>query len=426
VVRSAIAFLIIVTWLSSTALAEKRVALIIGNGAYTRVPKLENPRNDAAAMEVMLKAAGFDTVVRVNDLGVAAMRRALREFSDTAFDADIAVFFYAGHGMEVSGTNYLIPTDAVLERDIDARDEAVSLDRVSEILEPVKRLRFIILDACRDNPFVRSMRRTLATRTVRSGHGEIDETSLPPNTLVAYAQRAGATAEDGAGTNSPYTTALLKHLPTPGLDVELALRRVRDDVLKATRNRQEPFRYGSVGGAEVALVAARTQPFPEKEQGEAAQKRIKYEQAIRNLSGWIEVDYGLPIDQAIASGGFLFVMNPISETGGNGRKQLYVEFFSCAELAAETEDDVWKALAERKYRPATGRELLAFVASHKELPPPITENLLEVVALGGVRADDHRRWSVLVRYANANRYRMLFAGNVWDGCRGKYLIGVPK
>src|SRR5262249_47302009 len=153
--------------------AERRVVLLIGNGAYTKVPSLENPKNDVAAMEMMFKGAGFDMVVRANDLGVSAMRRALRDFSDTAHEADIAVVFYAGHGIEVNGTNYMIPIDAVLERDIDARDEAVSLDRVSEILEPATRLRLIILDACRNNPFVRSMRRTLATRTVRSGYGEI-------------------------------------------------------------------------------------------------------------------------------------------------------------------------------------------------------------------------------------------------------------
>src|SRR5262245_48459050 len=251
--------------LCAAALCEFGVSVVIGNGAYVKVARRDNPKNDAAAMETMFKGAGFNTVVRADDLGVAAMRRTLRDFSDTAHDADIAVVFYAGHGMEVSGTNYLIPTDAVLERDIDARDEAIPLDRVSEILEPVKRLRFIILDACRDNPFVRSMRRTLATRTLRSGYGEIDEKSLPPNTLVAYAQRVGATAEDGAGANSPYTTALLKHLPTPGLDVELALRRARDDVMKSTKNRQEPFKYGSLGGTEVALVAAKPQPRPAPE-----------------------------------------------------------------------------------------------------------------------------------------------------------------
>ena len=188
--------LLLLLW-SSVAHAERRVALVIGNGAYAKVPRLDNPKNDAAAMEEMFKAAGFDKVVRGNDLGVTAMRRALRDFSDTAHDADIAVVFYAGHGIEVSGTNYLIPIDATLEQDIDAPDEAVPLDRVSEILEPARRLRLIILDACRNNPFVRSMRRTLATRTVRSGYGEIDPKSLPPNTLVAYAQRAGATAEDG-------------------------------------------------------------------------------------------------------------------------------------------------------------------------------------------------------------------------------------
>ena len=124
-VRVAVVYLLVLC--SSVAHAEKRVALVIGNGAYANVPKLNNPTNDAAAMEIMFRAAGFETVVRANDLGVAAMRRALRDFSNTAHDADLAVVFYAGHGIEVSGTNYLIPIDAVLERDIDARDEAVSL-----------------------------------------------------------------------------------------------------------------------------------------------------------------------------------------------------------------------------------------------------------------------------------------------------------
>jgi hypothetical protein len=107
---------------------------------------------------------------------------------------------------------------------------------------------------------VRSMRRTFISRSLRSGHGDIDERALPPNTLIAYAQKAGITAEDGDGADSPYTTALLKHLATPGLDIELVLRRVRDEVLKATRNRQEPFKYGSLGGAELPLVPAPASP----------------------------------------------------------------------------------------------------------------------------------------------------------------------
>jgi formylglycine-generating enzyme required for sulfatase activity len=184
----------------------------------------------------------------------------LRDFSEHVRDADIAVVFYAGHGMEMNGVNYLIPVDATLARDVDVEDEAVSLDRVIRTLEPVRRLQLVILDSCRDNPFLRSMRRTVVSRSVRSGHGDIDEKTLPPNTLIAYAQKAGATADDGTGSNSPYTTALLKHLPAPGLDVELALRRVRDEVLQATRNRQEPFKYGSLGGAELPLVPAARPP----------------------------------------------------------------------------------------------------------------------------------------------------------------------
>lgn len=239
----------------SPAAAEKRVALVIGNGAYTKVPQLPNPPHDAAAMADMLRRTGFEIVESKTDIGVEAMRRALRDFSDEVRDADIAVVFYAGHGMEINGTNYLIPVDATIARDVDVEDEAVPLDRVLRTIEPARRLQLVILDSCRDNPFVRSMRRTLsASRSVRSGHGDIDERSLSPNTLVAYAQKAGATAEDGAGADSPYTMALLKHLPTPGLDIELALRRVRDEVLKATKNQQEPFKYGSLGGSEVPLV----------------------------------------------------------------------------------------------------------------------------------------------------------------------------
>jgi uncharacterized caspase-like protein len=243
------------------ALAEKRIALVIGNGAYVKVPRLPNPTNDSASMAGLLRKAGFDIVEERIDLRADAMRRVLRDFSEQVRDADVAVVFYAGHGMELNGVNYLIPVDATLARDVDVEDEAVSLDRVIRTIEPARRLQLVILDACRDNPFLRSMRRTVISRSVRSGHGDIDEKSLPPNTLIAYAQKAGATAEDGTSSNSPYTTALLKHLPTPGLDVELALRRVRDEVLKATSNRQEPFKYGSLGGTELPLVPAATGPL---------------------------------------------------------------------------------------------------------------------------------------------------------------------
>jgi hypothetical protein len=240
--------------LHSAALAEKRVALVIGNSAYATVPKLPNPARDASAIGALLRGADFAVVEVRTDLTSALMRRALRDFSDHVRDADIAVVFYAGHGIEVNGTNYLIPIDAALERDIDAEDEAVPLDRVSQILAPAKRLRLIILDACRDNPFARSMKRAITSRSLGRGLAQVEV--LSSDTLVAFAAKHGSTAGDGEGSNSPYTSALLKHLTTPGLDLRLALGRVRDEVLKSTSSKQEPFVYGSLGGAEIPLVAA--------------------------------------------------------------------------------------------------------------------------------------------------------------------------
>ncbi len=236
------------------AWAGKRVALIIGNSAYQNVPPLANPINDGAIMAATLKGAGFDVVDSRHDLSAIETRRALRDFSDAAHDADIAVVYYAGHGMEVDGANYLIPVDAKLERDTDVFDEAFSLDRVLVAVEPAKQLRLVILDACRDNPFAKQMKRTVASRAIGRGLAQIEPTS--PNMLIAYSAKAGSTALDGDTKNSPFTIALAKHLATPGLDVRRAFGFVRDDVLKSTGNRQEPFVYGSLGGDDVPLVPA--------------------------------------------------------------------------------------------------------------------------------------------------------------------------
>ncbi|MGJ5175366.1 caspase family protein [Bradyrhizobium oligotrophicum] len=234
------------------ALAEKRVALVIGNSAYQNVPPLTNPANDGAVMTATFKNAGFDVVDYRRDLTARETRRALRDFADAARDADIAVVYYAGHGMEVEGSNYLIPIDARLERDTDVYDETLSLDRILVAVEPAKKLRLVILDACRDNPFTRSMQRTVATRSLGRGLAKVEPTS--PNTLVAYSAKAGSTAQDGDGKNSPFTLALSRHIATPGLDVRKAFGFVRDEVLKSTGNRQEPFVYGSLGGEDVPLV----------------------------------------------------------------------------------------------------------------------------------------------------------------------------
>lgn len=268
------------------AFAGNRVALVIANSAYQHAPSLANPVNDGAVMAKTLKAAGFDTVDFRHDLSALETRRTLRDFADATRNADIAVVYYAGHGIEVEGSNYLIPVDAKLERDTDVYDEALSLDRVLVAVEPAKQLRLVILDACRDNPFGKTMKRTVASRGIGRGLAQVEPTS--PNTLIAYSAKAGFTAQDGDGANSPFTVALSKHLTTPGLDVRRAFGFVRDDVLKSTGNKQEPFVYGSLGGEDVPLVpvaaAATVAPAPNPQ----ADIRRDYELALQvgNKAAW--------------------------------------------------------------------------------------------------------------------------------------------
>jgi uncharacterized caspase-like protein len=164
---------------------------------------------------------------------------------------------------------------------VDVEDETLSLDRVLRTLDQITRLRLVILDACRDNPFTRTMKRTIASRSVGRGLAKVEPTTS--DTLIAFAAKAGSTALDGDTKNSPFTTALLRHLTTPGLDLRLAFGQIRDDVLKATSNRQEPFVYGSLGGSAVALVPASepkvAAPLPAAKDSIADARRDYYEEA---------------------------------------------------------------------------------------------------------------------------------------------------
>ena len=259
---------------ASPALADKRVALIIGVSKYQQVPRLTNPARDADAVATLFKQAGFDVINNQRDLGIVALRRAIREFSDTARDADISVVYYAGHGIEVDGTNYLVPADAKLSSDFDIEDETISLDRVLKALDGTKRLRLVILDACRDNPFANTMKRSVASRAIGRGLAKIEPTMS--DTLVAFAAKAGAVASDGDGNNSPFASALVKYIAEPGLDLRIAFGRVRDDVLKSTGNRQEPFVYGSLGGQNMSLVPAVAKPVDPE-----AEARVDYELAAQ-------------------------------------------------------------------------------------------------------------------------------------------------
>ena len=241
---------------ASPAFAAQRVALVIGNATYAHVPALANPLNDAADVGGALDRLGF-AVTRLENADRASLWRGLQEFALAASASEIAVVFYAGHGIEVDQRNFLVPVDARLASDQDVEFEAVPLELVSRAVERASGLRLVILDACRENPFAVQMQRAGATRSIGRGLARVAPSG---ETLIAYAAKEGTVASDGAGRNSPYSEALLGHLEEPGLEVGLMFRKVRDTVVGLTGGRQEPFVYGSLSSRGVYLAAAPAPP----------------------------------------------------------------------------------------------------------------------------------------------------------------------
>jgi tripartite-type tricarboxylate transporter receptor subunit TctC len=234
------------------AAAQGRIALVIGNGAYRHVAELKNPPNDAHDIGVALSRLGF-SVRKIDDADLNHMRGALADLANSAKLAEIAVVFFAGHGMEVAGENWLIPTDARLASDTDSEKETVNLRSVLASIEGATKLGLVILDACRDNPFAAKMTRTIQSRRVDRGLVRYEPFG---DVVIAYAAKDGSTAADGTGRNSPFTNALLKHLETPGLEINFLFRRVRDDVLASTQRAQFPYVYGSLSQNEIFLKSA--------------------------------------------------------------------------------------------------------------------------------------------------------------------------
>ena len=248
-IRNVAAALLVWVLLIATAQADgARVALIIGNATYTNANPLANPLNDAADLSAALAAAGFD-VTEANDLTLDGMRDALKAFRTKANGSDIAMVFYAGHGLEVENRNYLVPVDADLQTGSDVLYDTIPLELLNDAVSGAKTLSLVILDACRSNPFAQRFADT--SRSVGRGLSVIEPAA---GTLVAYAARDGTIAADGDDRNSPYTRALLKYIAEPGLDVNLMFRKVRDHVMAETRNEQEPFVYGSLPGRAIYLV----------------------------------------------------------------------------------------------------------------------------------------------------------------------------
>lgn len=253
---------------------EKRVALVIGNSAYEHANALANPGNDARAIAKALRELNFEVIEGV-DLPHLQMMRAIRTFGRQLQDAKVAVFYFAGHGIQVKGNNYLVPIDAKLEEEADVEFELIQLGTVLTQVERLQRTAIVILDACRDNPLARRL--LAAPRSQATGLG-LAKVELGIGTLMAFATAPGSTAADGVGrSHSPFTEALLRHVASPNLDAELMFRAVRNDVISATRGAQVPwtnssltvpvyFNPGNSGGDSVpGPLAAAPQATPKGE-----------------------------------------------------------------------------------------------------------------------------------------------------------------
>jgi tetratricopeptide (TPR) repeat protein len=225
----------------------RRSALVIGNGAYRNVHPLDNPPRDAKLIAGSLRDLGFQSVTLANDLTRDKFFEVLRTFASEAENADWAVIYYAGHGFEIGGVNYLVPIDAKLAVDTDAEKEAVALEQVIATVGGARKLRLLMLDACRDNPFAATMQHTIALKLVDKGFSDIEPSA---GFMVVYAAKHGETALDGVGADSPFATAVAKDIREPHVEVRKLFDIVRDDVWAATKHVQQPFTYGSPPGRE--------------------------------------------------------------------------------------------------------------------------------------------------------------------------------
>lgn len=234
--------------------ASQKVALLIGNAEYEHVPALRNPSNDASDIAAALDRLGFDVVLLL-DQDDTEMRRAIRDFAQKAKDAELTILYFAGHGIEINKTNYLIPVNAELRSDQDAEFEAIELGSVLRTISGGQGVNLVLVDACRDNPFASRLIQDGASRSIGSGLVRVDPVGgvLPGGVLISYAAREGTFALDGVGRNSPYAQGLLEQLEVPGLEVSKLFRRVRDRVFVLTGGQQEPFTYGSLPGIDIYL-----------------------------------------------------------------------------------------------------------------------------------------------------------------------------
>jgi Caspase domain len=221
----------------SGANADKRIALVIGNGTYKNAPKLLNPPNDAADVAAALVRSGFDVIFE-KDLDQIGMQDASIRFAREARTADVALFYYSGHALQFAGANYLAPVDAILRDDADLK-RMVRVDEILADLQQAKNLRILVLDSCRDNPFAEDLKRSIGrSRSAASGRG-LAKMESPDGTIISYATQAGRTADDGSGRNSPYTSAFLKHIEEKD-NITTVFQHIGANVYEDTKGLQVP------------------------------------------------------------------------------------------------------------------------------------------------------------------------------------------
>lgn len=232
-------------WSQNIALANKRVALVIGNSAYTDADVLKNPYNDANDISAALKRLGFKVVLGL-DLDYLGMRDKLKEFSANLDGADTALFYYAGHAMQVDGENFIAPVDTVLKREDDLVYETFTLRRIREMMERKANTLLMFLDACRDNPLTR--RFSKSSRSIGRSRGLAPPPSTSEGTLIAFSTQPENVALDGDGRNSPFTQALLENIEKPGLEISKMMTNVRRSVYQQTNQEQIPWTNSSLFG----------------------------------------------------------------------------------------------------------------------------------------------------------------------------------
>jgi hypothetical protein len=274
---------------ANAAHADKRVAFVVGNGAYQNVAPLPNPAIDAKSIAKLLRSVGFDVVEGAN-LTRDKMTERLLEFGKKAEGADVALFFYAGHGIAVNGTNYLLPVDADLKSEMDVKlGSAINVDVTLEQTMADAKVKLVFLDACRDNPFAAKIRSAKATRSLSVASG-LAEMKSGEGTLIAFATGPGQTALDGeVGTNSPFTRALLANIATPGAEIQQAMTKVRAQVNEETNKNQLPWGHTNLIGsvylnpAPVAPGAAIEAPnTPAVAAGPASEVELEFWRSIKD------------------------------------------------------------------------------------------------------------------------------------------------